>query len=90
MIHYYHTSIHIDTKYTFFWSWINDHCDEIISQTNCVRCDDYSVTTCAVDENDCYNNDETLNTNSYCPYQVCRYGVLNYLANYMKYVYITV
>jgi len=72
-----------DSKYTFFWSWVNDHCPEEMSQENCMGCDDYSITYCPADENSCYSGDGEEN-NDTCAYELCRTGVLSYLISYFR------
>ena len=76
-------------KYEWFWGFINKRCtphDANMSQLNCQRCDDWSVTACVADARQCYTdglhypNAEGVEVlNSACPYIACRQGVLSFI-----------
>ncbi|CAE7669480.1 unnamed protein product [Symbiodinium microadriaticum] len=70
-----------DSKYAWFWSWVDDHCPVSIGQARCMACGDYSVTTCPADEDLCYAQSGGMDK---CPYDQCRAGVLDYLISYME------
>lgn len=72
-----------DTKTLTFWSWVDDHCPEAMDTANCQGCDDYSITSCPHDERSCYK-DIPDGTAPWCPYEMCREGVLNYFTNYIS------
>lgn len=71
-----------DSKFVFFWSWVNDYCPVSISQENCMACGEYSVTNCPADENLCFQKDDK--GQAFCPYDQCREGVLEYLTAYLN------
>lgn len=68
---------------TFFWGFIDDHCPESISSTNCEACYDYSITLCPADESTC-NDPNNPYQSMACPYEICRVPVLDYLISYLK------
>jgi hypothetical protein len=70
------------TLYLWFFSWINDNCPASMDQLNCQGCYDYSLTFCAANENLCYKTSQ--HGNAYCPYTICRYGLLNYFHSRVK------
>lgn len=69
-----------DAKFVFFWSWIDDHCDGVLTQDSCMGCGDYSITLCAADQESCFAQDDITK----CPYYLCRRGVLEYLIEYLR------
>lgn len=77
-------AVHVETLYLWFFSWINDHCPATMDQMNCQGCFDYSLTFCEANQNLCYKNPEEGNI--YCPYTICRYGILSYFHSRIKYV----
>mmetsp|Transcript_16061 Transcript_16061/g.26945 ORF Transcript_16061/g.26945 Transcript_16061/m.26945 type:complete len:282 (-) Transcript_16061:2515-3360(-) len=72
-----------DAKFIFFWSWVDDHCEGVVTQNACMGCGDYSITMCAADQDSCVLGEEVGDL-SRCPYQLCRRGVLQYLIKYMR------
>lgn len=78
-----------DAKFIFFWSWVNDHCDDVLTQDTCMGCADYSITLCQADEDSCLLGTELMESGgngdvSHCAYELCRRGVLQYLIEYMR------
>lgn len=69
-----------DAGYTFFWSWVNEHCDESLSQESCQQCTAVGL-NCGVNEDSC--NDDSATVGS-CPYDICRWSVLNYIIKNLK------
>lgn len=69
-----------DPKFIFFWSWVDDHCEGVITQESCMGCGDYSITMCTADEELCFGQGDI----SKCPYDLCRSGVLEYLILYLR------
>lgn len=72
-----------DAKFIFFWSWVNDHCEGVVTQDSCMGCADYSITMCVADQDSCLLGAEGGDL-SKCPYELCRRGVLQYLIEYMR------
>lgn len=72
-----------DAKFIFFWSWVDDHCEGVVTQDACMGCGDYSITMCAADQDSCVLGEEAGDL-SHCPYELCRRGVLQYLIKYMR------
>eukprot|EP01033_Poteriospumella_lacustris_P011439 gene11439-8137_t len=70
------------TLYLWFFSWINENCPSSMDQLNCQGCHDYSLTFCEANENLCYKT--TQDGNVYCPYTICRYGILTYFHSRIK------
>lgn len=70
-----------DAKFILFWSWVDDHCEGVVTQDTCMGCADYSVTMCVADQDSCLADDGNL---SHCPYELCRLGVLEYLIQYAR------
>ena len=78
-----------DAKFIFFWSWVNDHCDDVLTQNSCMGCADYSITACWADEHTCLVGTELVEAGgdgdlSNCAYELCRRGVLQYLIEYLR------
>lgn len=71
-----------DSKYAFFWGFVQDHCPIEMSFTNCAKCYDYSITSCPADENTCNSNSPY--SQQACAYNLCRGPVLDYLITYFK------
>jgi hypothetical protein len=71
-----------DSKYAFFWGFIDDHCPAEMSTQNCVKCYDYSITTCPADESTCFS--DSIYSSEACPYNICRAAVLDYLISYFE------
>ena len=71
-----------DSKYAFFWGFIDDHCPVEMSTQNCVKCYDYSITTCPADESTCFS--DSMYSSDACPYNICRAPVLDYLISYFE------
>lgn len=69
-----------DAKFIFFWSWVDDHCDGVLTQESCMGCGDYSITLCRADEDACFGDGD----NSKCAYELCRSGVLEYMIKYLR------
>lgn len=68
-----------DLKYTYFWTWVEDYCDDGLKVLDCLHCNTYSISDCYADETVCYNS---LNPNNEaCPYTLCRLGALTYLTD---------
>lgn len=83
------TSTCTDPKFIFFWGWINDHCEDVVTQDDCMGCADYSITMCRANEELCVQGTEQIDNGlegdlSKCPYELCRRGVLQFLIEYMK------
>jgi hypothetical protein len=72
-----------DAKFIFFWSWVDDHCEGVITQESCMGCADYSITMCTADQDTCLLGTEVGDV-SKCPYELCRRGVLQYLIKFMR------
>jgi hypothetical protein len=72
-----------DPKFIFFWSWVDDHCQGVVSQSDCMACADYSVTMCAAHQDSCLLGAGAGDL-SRCAYELCRRGVLQYLIEYMR------
>lgn len=69
----------------WFWTFVDNFCPEAMSQANCLRCGDYWVSNCYVDETTCYATYDVVNggsgtpgENPTCPYEACRMGMLDY------------
>lgn len=72
-----------DAKFIFFWSWIDDHCEGVLTQQDCMGCADYSITMCTADQDTCLLGEKAGDV-SKCPYELCRQGVLQYLLKYLR------
>jgi hypothetical protein len=68
-----------DLKYTWFWSFVNDHCDEAISQERCQKCFEYSITMCRADKTECEASADEFGPS--CPYNSCRSQLLQYISD---------
>jgi len=68
-----------DTKYTYFWSWIEGHCDDGLKVLDCLHCNTYSISDCYADETVCYSSTDP-NVEA-CPYTLCRHGILTYMTD---------
>jgi hypothetical protein len=71
------------TLYLWFFSWINNNCPDTISQVKCQGCYSYSLTFCKADENLCYAT-ASQEGNQYCPYTICRDGILSYFVSRVR------
>jgi hypothetical protein len=68
-----------DLKYQWFWSLVNDECPDSISQSNCQKCAEYSITMCEADRIVC---DATADQfGPACPYNACRKELLEYISD---------
>lgn len=66
----------IATLYYWFWDWVSNNCPAEINQQSCQGCYDYSYTFCEADANQCFANEDY---NQYCPYIICRAGIMRYM-----------
>lgn len=71
-----------DSKYAFFWGFIQDHCPTEMNLINCMKCEDYSITSCPADEETCFSSSPY--SIQACPYNICRGPILEYLITYFK------
>lgn len=72
-----------DLKYTWFWTIIDKVCGSYnvnMSESSCLRCNDYSVSQCDADAEHCYKTGATYLSVA-CPYNACRKGLLNLIYN---------
>jgi hypothetical protein len=63
------------TLYLWFWDWVNHNCPSSLSQQYCQGCESYDLTFCAANDNLCVEDEFG---NQFCPYTVCRAGILHY------------
>lgn len=66
------------TLYLFFWNWVNGNCPADISESHCQGCESYSLTFCRADSTLCFDAGTDTQDNPYCPYTLCRAGVLHW------------
>jgi hypothetical protein len=71
-----------DSKYAFFWGFVDDHCPVEMSVQNCVKCYDYSISSCPADETTCFS--DSPYSSQACPYNICRGPILDYLIAYSE------
>lgn len=81
---FYFSAMHTctDSKYAFFWGFVDDHCPPEMSVQSCVKCYDYSITTCPADEATCFS--DSSYSEQACPYNICRGPILDYLISYSE------
>jgi hypothetical protein len=72
-----------DSKYAFFWGFINDHCPQEMGLLNCMKCEDYSITSCPADEQTCFS--DSPYSHQACAYNLCRGPILDYVIAYSRY-----
>jgi len=63
------------TLYLWFWDWVNHNCPSTINQLWCQGCESYSLTFCQASDSMCVTDEFG---NAYCPYTICRAGLLHY------------
>jgi hypothetical protein len=71
-----------DSKYAFFWGFVDDHCPAEMSVQNCVKCYDYSISNCPADETTCFS--DSPYSSQACAYNICRGPILDYLIAYSE------
>ncbi len=71
-----------DSKYAFFWGFINDHCPTEMGLLNCMKCEDYSITSCPADEQTCFS--DSPYSGQACAYNLCRGPILDYMISYSR------
>jgi hypothetical protein len=70
-----------------FWEWVNNHCGAGLQKSVCLKCYEFSVSSCQADQNVCY---AAAGADSYaCPYNICRMNMLSWFVDQVRFVEIT-
>lgn len=65
-------------SFSWFWSWVNEYCEDDIGEHRCEKCFDVSITFCRADQDTCYSeNDQGVGRA--CPYTLCRENFADFI-----------